>query len=87
MLVRSTDLLFALQRLEWPSGILEYHDRVITANVKFPAFDCQLECQVNICIMLYGEDCLYSRSGHLTPHSHSECISCCMVPGALRVGL
>ena len=84
MCVSSTYLLFALQRLERPS---DFFDRVITANVKFPAFDCQLECQVNICIMLRGEDCRYSRSGHLTPHSYSECISCCIVPGALRVGL
>ena len=77
MTISSTDFLFALQRLERPS---DYLDRVITANVKFPAFNCKLDCQVNISIKKDGGE-LYSRSGHFTPHSSSECISCSIVPG------
>ena len=61
--------LFALQPLAF-----EFFDRVINAIEKFPALNCQLECQVNICVKFSTEDCAYSRSGHFTSPSPSEWI-------------
>ena len=56
---------------------LDWYDRVITADAMFQAFNCQLECQLNINVY-EREDVdrtvVYSRSGHLIPRSHSEWI-------------